>query len=51
MGIIIIWSEFNSDLIIKSLINSIEKLCSTEKDRMLIRSISVKAYIKIAFKY
>ena len=45
------WSEFNSDFIIKSLVNSIEKLCSTKKDRMLVRSISVKACIKIAFKY
>ena len=45
------WSEFNSDFIIKSLINSIEKLCSMKKERMLVRLISVKAYIKIAFKY
>ena len=40
----VIWS-------LKRLINSIEKLCSTKKDRMLVRSISVRAYIKIVFKY
>ena len=45
------WSEFNSDFIIKSLINSLEKLCSTKKDRMLVRAKYVKSYIKIAFKY
>ena len=39
----VIWS-------LKRLINSIEKLCSRKKDRMLVRSISVKA-IKIVFKY
>ena len=40
----VIWS-------LKRLINSIEKLCSTKKDRMLVRSLSVRAYIKIVFKY